>query len=590
MKKEGRAPTSHSVLDFILPLCVFGLFLSGFFHTVTAMTQDLGRHFLLGKMILETKSVPLTNLFSYTYPDFPFINMHWLSEVVFYLVHALTGFDGLLLFSTLTVTIAFGLLFFKSYRMKISIIPLSLTSLIYLRILFERTDIRPEIFSFLFLSLFIVILFKFRERFTWLILLLIPLELLWVNLHIYFAIGIGTLGLFCLDEIITRRGRIINKKSVVLFSMSALCILATLFNPSGLEGTLYPLNVFDNYGYTIEENQSIFFLESLGFQKASITYFKIAVVLLFLSLILNFKKTRPIDWLLAFAFTFIGASAVRNLPLFVFATFLPFTMYFSALLQKARTLLPPIPRRDIVFSRYSAGALILVLFLFQIASVQSTRTFGLGVEPGAKGAVDFMQENRIRGPIFNNFDIGSYLDYRLYPSERVFIDGRPGEYPASFFREVYIPMQESPEKFAEVEKKYHFSTIFFSHTDQTPWARTFVANILQNKDFAPIYLDQDILILVKNNASNGEIIKKFALSRTDTPLAFTRTPTEEDLKKAANFYGTTNQQAGLIRTVTTLHEKDPQNCDYLSILASTSSQNQGAAINPYQSQFLTTCR
>ena len=41
----------------------------------------------LGKIIWETKTIPNTNLFSYTNPNFPFINHHWLSENIFYLHH-----------------------------------------------------------------------------------------------------------------------------------------------------------------------------------------------------------------------------------------------------------------------------------------------------------------------------------------------------------------------------------------------------------------------------------------------------------------------------------------------------------------------
>jgi hypothetical protein len=61
-----------------------------------------------------------------------------------------------------------------------------------------------------------------------------------------------------------------------------------------------------------------------------------------------------------------------------------------------------------------------------------------------------MIAKNLKGPIFNNFDIGSYLIFRLYnkslPAGRqVFVDGRPEAYPASFFQITYILMQQDPK-------------------------------------------------------------------------------------------------------------------------------------------------
>ncbi|HOW97928.1 MAG TPA: hypothetical protein P5567_01780 [Kiritimatiellia bacterium] len=57
--------------------------------------EDLGRHLLLGRLILDRGSVPDTNLLTYTWPDYPFINHHWLSEVVFYGLHRAVGLQRL---------------------------------------------------------------------------------------------------------------------------------------------------------------------------------------------------------------------------------------------------------------------------------------------------------------------------------------------------------------------------------------------------------------------------------------------------------------------------------------------------------------
>src|SRR3989344_538388 len=67
------------------------------FRTDHSFDQDLGRHLKLGEIIWQTKAIPKINLFSYTNPDFPFINTHWLFEVFTYLTSQAIGLQVLLI-------------------------------------------------------------------------------------------------------------------------------------------------------------------------------------------------------------------------------------------------------------------------------------------------------------------------------------------------------------------------------------------------------------------------------------------------------------------------------------------------------------
>ena len=177
----------------------------------------------------------------------------------------------------------------------------------------------------------VTILYQYREHFTKLIFLLIPLEVLWANLHIYFPIGVLVILLFVVDDLIIHRRNLWTKYTKTLLLVFILTGVATLFNPHFISGATYPLRVFQNYGYTIEENQTPFFLQSLGFHKPSFLYLGLALSILFSSLAISWKKTRIVDWLLSIAFTLITLSAVRNFPLFVFATFIQFYFIYSIL-------------------------------------------------------------------------------------------------------------------------------------------------------------------------------------------------------------------------------------------------------------------
>src|SRR5262250_2121111 len=63
-------------------LAVYGYFLA---HSINLTDSDLGRHLKNGELVIQSRLVARTNLFSYTFPDQPFVNHHWGSGVIFYL-------------------------------------------------------------------------------------------------------------------------------------------------------------------------------------------------------------------------------------------------------------------------------------------------------------------------------------------------------------------------------------------------------------------------------------------------------------------------------------------------------------------------
>lgn len=608
---------------------IFVYLLLGLLHPVAGMNQDLGRHLIMGKIIISSKHVPKINLFSYTYPDFPFINHHWLSESIFYLLSQTIGIRGLFIFSLLITMTVIALLFLAIGK-KGNPLALLTAATFTFPFIFQRSDIRPELFSYLIFTVFITLLYRYREEYTKLIFLLPILEVLWVNMHIYFPIGILLVGLFLTDNLLTGFCRIGHdlrntkygnsyrkrlaayfllltaKRTLIIFSVLFGCCLATLLNPNGLSGALYPLHVFQNYGYTIEENQSIFFLAQLGYNQPVLPWFISASILLFASLLVAWKKTKPIDWLLTISFTYIGTSAVRNLPLFVLATFIPFVQNMSIIISKFYAINFSLSQETegtnknklpISSSKFSsptvqtiAFCILFAVMLWQLFSITSEKGFGLHVEEDAKNAADFYLSNHLSGPLFNNFDIGSYLDYRLSPGQKVFIDGRPEAYPATFLQHTYIPMQDNPEIFLLAENKYHFSTIFFNHTDQTPWAEKFLSNIIADKQWKIIYLDDFVVILIKDTATNKLLIQKYAMDPSHLKVTNLQKDNMLSLKELAHFFnaaGLRDQEKQIYFDILSLN---PTYCPALNNLAVILSQESDPGASVYIYRYQNSCR
>lgn len=572
---------TNTVVIFFILLLIF----LGFFHPITAFTQDLGRHIKTGEIILQTHEIPKTNLYSYTYPNFPFINHHWLSEVIFYTITITTGIGGLQIITTTIVLLAFFLLLRAVWKTAHPI-ALGIAGLLYVRLLFERTDLRPEMFSFLFLALFVTILYQYRQGFTRWIFILPLLELFWVNTHIYFFVGIVVVGLFLIDHLVTQRKHKKYQYTSTLVFVFFFSCLVTVINPNGLEGALYPLRVFQNYGYTIEENQHMFFLWEIGLRHVAYTTLGITSLLMMISLFVDRKKTALVDWLLFIVFLLASISAVRNIPLFVFATFIPFVIHFSALTKEVLKKLSK--KYEFVVPFLYVG--LLFCFLWQSATIVSQKGFGIGVLSGAEKGVDFFIKQNLSGPIFNNFDIGSYLDYRLYPKEKVFVDGRPEAYPATFFQQTYIPLQQNPVLFEKTAEKYHFNTIFFSHTDQTPWAEKFLQTTITNDIWVPVYLDDTVIIFVKNTSKNRNVINQFAIKKDIfSPSVTNKTPLSSllQLTRFFNLVGWQNQEITMYQK---LLDRDPNYCLALHNLAIIYAQQNSPSSQIYAARFSQNCQ
>ena len=84
--------------------------------------------------------------------------------------------------------------------------------------------------------------------------------------------------------------------------------------------------------------------------------------------------------------------------------------------------------------RCSGSALVCSHHLLDLW--RRSRRFRHRPEGGYLAALRFLRTEQLRGPIFNNFDVGGYLIYSLYPRERVYVDNRPEAYPATFFAEI----------------------------------------------------------------------------------------------------------------------------------------------------------
>ena len=480
--------------------------------------DDLGRHLKNGELILSSATPPgtvtrllHTNFYSYATPDFEFVNHHWLAGVVYFVVWKAAGFAGLNAFYVLLGSLAFLLPFRMAGRAAGWTMAAAL-ALPMMPILRLHPSVRPEVFTLLFCSVFLWLLWNHK---SWRTLLWLPaIEIVWVNLHIGFIFGPVFVGAFLLEELLRRgpslpRGvnpwqtEFYKQKAALLtrwLGILALTALATLLNPSGIYGAIYPFTIWSNYGIDVIENHSVPYLEAHGFQHEYLLI-KLILIVLYLSFFVAWRRAAKFPIALFILAIVLGAMAwfaIRNQT--ILAMFALAAIGINAGLSGIRWRTPVL------------AILIGAGLSYNGAKLWAMRdTIGLGMYPGVSAAADFLRASNLPGPVLNNFNIGGYLTHYLYPQYRVYVDSRPEAYPAVFLDENYQQPLNNEDQWARLLAEYRFNVLFFSAA--STWENAFFARRSRDPEWAAVFAQAPIAILVRRTPGNQTFIREHEISR-----------------------------------------------------------------------------
>lgn len=492
-------------LRIFLYVCLVAYFSAFFLRKINLVTADLGRHIMNGRVFLEQGKVVSTNFYSYTQPDLPVVTHHWLSGVVFYLVHGLGSFTGLSVFYVLVSGLTV-FMFFKLAEDRSNLTVALFVTILLMPLLSDRKEIRPEGFSYLFMGIYYYALTLFvrgKFRFKYLLPVLLILQVLWVNLHIFFIFGLFILGTFTGWEAVKKWVYKRNNKFKELLFLSLLVTAAGAINPYHIRGLLEPINILKEYGYMIVENQTVLFMQRRSPDFIYFFFELLALVVVFMTLhIFTAKKMsrHAVALLLAWAFMILGFRAIRGMQIF--------GMFFVPL--AAGYIYDH--HRSLVDKFVWPLALLLVFTLIPGHALSLYKPgAGLGLAENINGSARFFKEQGLGGPVFNNYDIGGYLIYHLYPQEKVFVDNRPEAYSVDFFADLYEPMQAKEEVWQQALRDYDFNVIYFYRRDRTQWAQPFLIERINDPEWVPVYVDDYVLILVRNDEQNSAVINEYQI-------------------------------------------------------------------------------
>ena len=107
------------------------------------------------------------------------------------------------------------------------------------------------------------------------------------------------------------------------------------------------------------------------------------------------------------------------------------------------------------------------------------------------GAADFILEHDLKGRMLNTYNGGGYLIYRLYPQQRVFIDGRYNPYPAQVIDDYFSIADGGPDWFDGLAR---YEIDFVVAETQAPFRQL----MLLRSEFKLVYEDKYFSVLVRD--------------------------------------------------------------------------------------------
>lgn len=380
---------------------------------------DLWGYLAFGRLFWESRAFPYHDVFSYL----PTLNLwvyhEWLTGVLFYPIYLHWGAAGLQLLKLCLCLLTVLFLYLTARCRGADPFSSAIVLWVIMRGLSQGYgSVRAQVFTLAFFALTVFLLenarLKGRWRGLW---LLVPLQVLWCNLHGGFLAGLGMTGLYAVGEALQRR------RFWPYAGILVLSTLATLINPYGLEYWVYLLRAVAMPRPEIIEWTSVYELLRTG--RLMDNCFYILGVVIAVGSLWWWTRWREITAGLALAVTFcLGLQHIRHSVFFL--------MLLGAYIPKVVSFFSA-ARRTGRLERNILVVMFVLIVLVNGYNFYSQGPLKLGVPslpaPGQLyhyplGAVDFIQRHRLSGKLLCNFNWGEYLLWILHPQCKVALDGR----------------------------------------------------------------------------------------------------------------------------------------------------------------------
>ncbi len=385
--------------------------------------------------------------------------------------------------------------------------------LISSHLIFQTIDVGPQVVMMLFLAIFVYAVTTIKSPAV-LLGALIPLQILWTNMHGSFLFGPIIAGLAVVQAGQQRKGsgrhRTNHSVSAGTYGILAIALLiSTVANPY----------LFKMHGQVIANIQSP---APVYWSSLFIEYFQIPalrplilfVIVLGAGGLITLKKKLPIVLTtLAIFGAFVIWTSPHTSMLFAALAF-PFIVlsltsiseYISATMNsvlgnQAKLLAPA---TGIVFSLLIVLSLIPTVSNSAYVTTGSASNFGLGIQENLypDGAEALINDPAFPENVINMPADGGYLAFKY--GRKCFVDYRPGRYDTDFLKNLNAMMLGTPKAYDELYEAYRPDAFIINTL--TPSAAQGIVTLLSRGIWKLAYFDGTTAILIQNKEKYADLL------------------------------------------------------------------------------------
>jgi len=362
---------------------------------------DTSWHIATGQWIIDHRTIPGTDPFSFTWFGKPWVPIEWLSEVIYAFAYRLAGYAGIAAVITAVLMALHAIVFLNASRwIRSSLLPIVAMDFALIPML----SARPHVLTWPLLAFWTWLMIRARDQDRAPPLLAAALMTLWANLHGGFVFGLAIAAAFGLEALVDSKDKQRAFRQWFVFGLA--CGLACLVNGNGLEGALHPLR--------FTQLQMLPLIDEWKPSSPSRTPFFFGVLALTLSLIVWKRPRLPgMRWLLLTAMLGLALLQVRHQAMLAIVAALILPQGFARGAE-------PAPAIDFMSQRIAfAGAALLVAVRF-ILPLQPPDN-----EANPWKLIAMVPPNLRSQPVLNGYTMGGPL---ILSGIRPYIDGRGDMY------------------------------------------------------------------------------------------------------------------------------------------------------------------
>ena len=490
--------------------------------------NDIWLHLKTGSLIVSRGAVPRAEEYTFTREGSPLVDHEWLSQAIFSLCYGAFGLAGLSLLKSLVTAATLAVVFVgaaraapegkgpeEGARLAAATIATAGAALLIASHLF----IRPHLFTFLLAAIVAAILPHLetatpRGRRFWIVALVL-LQVLWVNLHGGFVVGILLAAVHAGARLIARR------KLVLDLALPPLLAAVSLVNPYGFK--IYALvGAFNDPAFKdlIVEWRSPFLPPFV-----TTPLFWVYAAWLAVILVSAQWATWRRDYFPALASVLFAAMSLtsrRHVSVLGVVTAPLLGRALSALMGRRRLRGAPATAAAWGSATAVLGLSVFILTMGLPWERGERRRPGSGIgENIPVEALQVMRDDQLSGRVGCSLGFGAYVTWAGWPDLRTSIDSRLEIFGGDFLRS-YEAALSSPDRFRDLIRRTPFDMALLSWQQESVGGA--LAALGPDPEWALIYFDDLAVLYVRRTPEREATIRRDEYKLID-PARFLATVT-----------------------------------------------------------------